>query len=101
MPKWLLKGGQVVDPVNGRSGVWDVLIDGDRIARGGRDIPTEAGVRVVPIPGGLVVCPGLIDIHVHLREPGHEHKETVATGTAGAAGGGGAARPRTAGRHPG
>jgi dihydroorotase len=43
---------------------------------------------VVDIPGGLVVCPGLIDIHVHLREPGQEHKETVATGTAAAVAGG-------------
>lgn len=88
MSKWLLKGGHVVDPANGRSGVFDVLIDGDRIARVGRDLPVEAGVRVVAIPSGLLVCPGLIDIHVHLREPGQEHKETVATGTAAAVAGG-------------
>ena len=88
MSKWMLKGGQVVDPVNGRSGVFDVLVDGDRIARVGRDLPVEAGVRVVEVPSGLIVCPGLIDIHVHLREPGQEHKETVATGTAAAVAGG-------------
>lgn len=88
MSKWLLKGGHVVDPVHGRSGLFDVLIDGDRIARVGRDLPVEAGVRVVGIPSGLVVCPGLIDIHVHLREPGQEYKETVATGTAAAVAGG-------------
>src|SRR6476646_1016871 len=84
----LLKGGRVVDPVNGRDGVFDVLIDGDRIARVGRDLATNAGVTVVDVPSGLVVCPGLIDMHVHLREPGQEHKETVATGTAAAVAGG-------------
>jgi dihydroorotase len=84
----LLKGGRVVDPVNGRDGVFDVLIDGDRIARVGRDLATNAGVTVVDVPSGLLVCPGLIDMHVHLREPGQEHKETVATGTAAAVAGG-------------
>ena len=86
--KRLLKGGRVVDPANGRDGVFDVLIDGDRIARVGRDLPVDADATVVEIPSGLVVCPGLIDMHVHLREPGQEHKETVATGTAAAVAGG-------------
>src|SRR2546423_1560816 len=84
----LLKGGRVVDPVNGRDGAFDVLVDGDRIARVGRDLPVERGTTVVEIPSGLIVCPGLIDMHVHLREPGQEHKETVATGTAAAVAGG-------------
>src|SRR5258705_12410495 len=84
----LLKGGRVVDPVNGRDGAFDVLIDGERIARVGRDLPVDAGTKVVEVPSGLVVCPGLIDMHVHLREPGQEHKETVATGTASAVAGG-------------
>src|SRR5689334_1467734 len=84
----LLKGGRVVDPVNGRDGAFDVLIDGGRIARVGRDLPAANGVTVVDVPSGLVVCPGLIDMHVHLREPGQEHKETVATGTAAAVAGG-------------
>jgi dihydroorotase len=88
MAKRLLKGGRVVDPVNGRDGAFDVLIDGDRIARVGRDLQVDADVTVVDIPSGLVVCPGLIDMHVHLREPGQEHKETVATGTAAAVAGG-------------
>jgi dihydroorotase len=88
MSKTLLKGGRVVDPANGRDGVFDVLIDGDRIARVGRDLPADAGTKVVDVPSGLVVCPGLIDMHVHLREPGQEHKETVATGTASAVAGG-------------
>jgi dihydroorotase len=86
--KRLLKGGHLVDPANGRDGVFDIVIDGDRIAQVGRDLPVEPGVEVVEIPSGLIVCPGLIDMHVHLREPGQEHKETVATGTAAAVAGG-------------
>jgi dihydroorotase len=86
--KRLLKGGRLVDPANGRDGVFDILIDGDRIAQVGRDLPVEPGVTVVEIPSGLIVCPGFIDMHVHLREPGQEHKETVATGTAAAVAGG-------------
>src|SRR5919108_1784553 len=87
MPGVLLKGGRLIDPVNGRDGAFDVLIDGDRIARVGRDLAVD-GATVVDIPNGLVVCPGLIDMHVHLREPGQEHKETIATGTAAAVAGG-------------
>ena len=54
----------------------------------GRDLPVEAGTAVFEISSAFVVCPGLIDMHVHLREPGQEHKETVATGTAAAVAGG-------------
>jgi len=85
--KRLLRGGRVIDPVNGIDGVHDVLIDGDRIAAVGRDLPVN-GASVVEIPQGLVVCPGFIDMHVHLREPGQEHKETVASGAAAAVAGG-------------
>jgi len=85
--KKLLRGGRVVDPANGLDGMYDVLIDGDRVAAVGRGLPVD-GVQVVEIPAGLVVCPGLIDMHVHLREPGQEHKETVATGVASAVAGG-------------
>jgi len=85
--KRLLKGGRVVDPANGRDGVFDVLIDGDRIVRVAKDIPVN-GAQVMDVPAGFVVCPGLIDMHVHLREPGQEHKETVATGVASAVAGG-------------
>jgi dihydroorotase len=87
MSKRLLKGARVVDPASGRDGMFDVLIDGGRIARVGANLPAE-GSALVEIPRGLVVCPGLIDMHVHLREPGQEHKETVATGTAAAVAGG-------------
>jgi dihydroorotase len=85
--KRLLKGGRLVDPANGIDGVRDILIDGERIARVGSNLPTD-GATVVEIPDGLVICPGFIDMHVHLREPGQEHKETVATGTASAVTGG-------------
>ena len=85
--KRLLKGARVVDPANGIDGVHDVLIDGDRIAAIGRDLPVD-GAAVLKIPQGFIVCPGFIDMHVHLREPGQEHKETVASGTAAAVAGG-------------
>jgi dihydroorotase len=85
--KRLLKGGRVVDPANGIDGVCDVLLDGDRIAVVGRDLPVD-GATIVEMPAGVVVCPGFIDMHVHLREPGQEHKETVATGAASAVAGG-------------
>src|ERR1700724_457507 len=83
----MLKGARVVDPANGRDGVFDLLIDGDRIARVGSALPAD-GATIVELPSGLIVTPGLIDMHVHLREPGQEHKETVATGTAAAVAGG-------------
>jgi dihydroorotase len=87
MSTLLLKGGRVVDPASGRDGRFDVLVEGDRIARVGTDLRAADAVTV-ELPPGLVVCPGLIDMHVHLREPGQEHKETVATGTAAAVAGG-------------
>jgi dihydroorotase len=88
--KQLLRGGRLVDPSSGVDGAFDLLIDGDRIAKIGRDLPISLadGGRIIDVPAGLVVCPGLIDMHVHLREPGQEHKETVATGTASAVAGG-------------
>jgi dihydroorotase len=83
----LLKGGRVVDPANGVDGLLDVLIAGGRVARVGRGLRAD-GARVLEVPAGVVVCPGLIDMHVHLREPGQEHKETIATGAAAAVAGG-------------
>src|SRR5207342_3865811 len=84
-----LKGGRVVDPANGIDGAYDVLIEDGRIARVERNLPVPEGdVQVVEVASGLVLCPGLIDMHVHLREPGQEHKETIATGTASAVAGG-------------
>jgi dihydroorotase len=85
--KRLLKGGRVVDPANARDGIFDLLIDGDRIAQIAKDIPAN-GMQAIDVPAGFVIVPGLFDMHVHLREPGQEHKETVATGTAAAVAGG-------------
>jgi dihydroorotase len=83
----LLKDVHIVDPAAGRNGRFDLLIQNGVIAGIGRDLPVN-GVRVVELPASCVVTPGLIDIHVHLREPGQEHKETIATGTASAVAGG-------------
>ncbi len=85
--KRLLRGGRVVDPANGKDGIFDVLIDGDRIADVGTNLAAD-GAEIVDVPAGFIVCPGFIDMHVHLREPGQEHKETVATGVASAVAGG-------------
>jgi dihydroorotase len=85
--KLLLKNGHVVDPASGRNGRFDLLIEDGRIGRVGKDLPVD-GARVVEVPAGWFVCPGLIDMHVHLREPGQEYKETIATGTASAVAGG-------------
>jgi len=85
--KLILKGGRVVDPANGVDGMFDVLIEDGVIGRVGKDLPRD-GALVYEVPVGGIVVPGLIDIHVHLREPGQEHKETVATGTASAVAGG-------------
>ena len=83
----ILKGGRVVDPATGRDGLFDVVIAGGVISKVGTDLPVN-GAEVFALPPGSIVSPGLIDIHVHLREPGHEHKETVATGTLSAVAGG-------------
>lgn len=86
--KRLLKGGRVIDPANGRDGIFDVLVADGVIAAVGANLAADAGTEVVQVPAGLVIVPGLIDMHVHLREPGQEHKETVATGTLAAVVGG-------------
>ena len=77
---WLLKGGRVVDPKAGRDGHFDIRIENGNVAAIGKELPVD-GALVVEVPAGFVVTPGLIDMHVHLREPGQEHKETLATGT--------------------
>ncbi len=82
----LLRGGRVIDPSRGTDGLADVLLAGGKVESVGRNIHApEAEVLDV---GGRVVAPGLIDLHVHLREPGQEELETVATGAMAAAAGG-------------
>jgi dihydroorotase len=85
--KLLLKGGRVVDPATGRDGQFDLVIENGLVRQIGKDLPVD-GAELFDLPTGAVVAPGLIDIHVHLREPGQEHKETIATGTASAVAGG-------------
>lgn len=84
--KLLIKGGQLVDTINLTISPADVLIENGIIADIGADL-SAAGVEIIDATGKLV-CPGLIDMHVHLREPGYEAKETIATGTRAAARGG-------------
>jgi dihydroorotase len=95
----LIKNGRVVDPASSLDAVADVLISGGRIERVGRDLPVAAETTVLDATGKLV-CPGFIDIHVHLREPGYEYKETVASGTRAAAAGGFTAVCCMANTHP-
>src|SRR5262249_40539413 len=85
--KLLLKGGRLIDPGSNRDGEFDVLIDDGRVAKIAKSLPAE-GAEVLSLKTGGLVVPGLIDIHVHLREPGQEYKETIATGTASAVAGG-------------
>lgn len=82
-----IRGGRVIDPSQGLDRVGDVLVRGGVVEAVGEVGRRPRGARVIDA-GGLIVCPGLIDMHVHLREPGAEEKETIATGTAAAAAGG-------------
>lgn len=82
----LIKGGRIVDP--GRFvGVGDVLIIGDKIAAVAPHMPASEGTLIIDAQG-LLVLPGLVDVHVHFREPGFEYKETIQTGSAAAVAGG-------------
>ena len=82
----VIKGGRIVDPSQGIDETLDLLLDDGIVADLARKIPAK-GAEVVDATG-LVVCPGFIDLHTHLREPGREDKETIATGTRAAAAGG-------------
>jgi dihydroorotase len=82
----LVRGGRVIDPVSGVDAVRDVLIDNGFILQIGEHL--DAGDARVVDATNAVVAPGFIDMHVHLREPGQTHKESIATGTAAAVAGG-------------
>jgi dihydroorotase len=83
----LLRGGRVVDPSQKLDAVHDVLVADGKIAQVGANLAAPEDARVLEC-AGLVVTPGLIDVHVHLREPGGEHRETIASGARAAAAGG-------------
>lgn len=86
----LIKNGRVIDPVNNVDCIKNILISKDRIEGYPENIEIFESNRKVKVINAteMVVVPGLIDIHVHLREPGYEHKETIRTGTLAAAAGG-------------
>jgi len=89
MTALVIRGGQLVDPAAGIDAPKDILLKDGRVAEiaGPGKLKGANGAEVLDATG-LVVAPGLVDIHVHLREPGQAHKETIATGTAAAAAGG-------------
>ena len=83
----LLRGGRVIDPSQKLDRVLDVLLADGKVAAIGEKLSAQSDAEVVDV-ANMIVCPGLIDLHVHLREPGGEHKETIATGARAAAAGG-------------
>ena len=83
---YLIQGGRIVDPANGVDKTSDLLVvDGVIRSFNASEAPSNCPILSAD---GLVVAPGLVDMHVHLREPGHEYKETIASGTRSAAAGG-------------
>jgi dihydroorotase len=84
MAQLLIRGGRVVDPSQGIDRVDDVLVENGAVAAIGGGGSAEETIDA----GGLIVCPGLVDMHVHLREPGREEDETIATGARAAVAGG-------------
>src|SRR5438876_5980287 len=89
MNSLLLTGGRVIDPANQLDAIGDILILEGKVAAVARDAARQAPADIERMDvTGFVVCPGLIDLHVHLREPGQTAKENLATGTAAAARGG-------------
>ncbi|RUM90896.1 MAG: dihydroorotase [Thermovibrio sp.] len=83
----LLKGGRVVDPSQGIDGNYDVLIEGNRVVKVEKNIDRVEATKVIDV-SGLIVSPGFIDLHTHLREPGQEWKEDIETGSQAAVAGG-------------
>ena len=85
--KRLLKGARVIDPSQNLDSIMDILMEGGKIAACEPNIQVPPDVEVMDL-SGLILVPGLIDMHTHLREPGYEYKETIATGAAAAVSGG-------------
>ena len=87
MGKTVIKGGRILDPAQGVDMVGDLLIGGGRVVAVERSIVASEDARVIDA-AGMVVSPGFIDLHCHLRDPGLEYKETIGSGTRAAAKGG-------------
>lgn len=85
--KQLIKNGYIVDPATKKEGKYDLLIQDDKILQIAYDIEPEEDMSVIDASGAYIL-PGFIDLHVHLREPGFEYKETILTGAKAAARGG-------------
>jgi len=86
--KILIKNGRLIDPVNDMDMVTDLLVEDGKVAWIEHNIPVSSSdIEVIDATGQLII-PGLIDMHVHLREPGYEYKETIKSGTMAAAAGG-------------
>ena len=83
----LITGARIIDPSQDLDGTMDLLIEDGSIARVDKKIKAPSNVETIDA-SGLVATPGFIDLHTHLREPGQEHKETIATGTRAAVAGG-------------
>jgi len=83
----IIKGGRIIDPASGRDEAGNILIADGLIRSVGKEAPSAPNAEVIDAKG-KVVCPGFIDLHCHLRQPGYEAKETIATGTKAAARGG-------------
>lgn len=86
MSAYLIKGGQLIDPANGLDERLDLLIEGGKIASIGKSLKMNGALTIDA--KGKVIAPGFIDLHVHLRSPGQEHKETIETGSRAALKGG-------------
>ena len=88
--KLLLTGARIIDPAQKINSISDILLEGGKIAKIGADLlqPENSQDAEIIEVAGMIVTPGLIDMHTHLREPGQEYKETIATGTRAAVAGG-------------
>ena len=94
----LIKNARVMDPESGFDQVTDILLDGKRIRQIGK-VDDVSGIEQVIDASGMIAAPGLIDVHVHFRDPGFTYKEDLQTGSAAAAAGGALSGTRYFGSH--
>ncbi|MCF6287190.1 MAG: dihydroorotase, partial [Candidatus Hydrogenedentes bacterium] len=73
----VIRNGHFIEPASGVSEPMDILFEGDTVVKIGKNLEGDETIDAT----GCVVCPGLVDIHVHFREPGYESKETIETGS--------------------